>query len=245
MGAVMRAKFRGATSVLGGPGVLKDASSFSSRDASRAFRFRRDESDEAGAAPRRRVDMCDGVPTEPSSSVGSTEFPRSDLMRRPACDSLSPATVSVCERMDRLRLRSRTEPPAREEAMLPGLVRFAGAFLRERPDRVSGSSKESSSWSWCWEFCGVSTSIVDSCSASLPLPFVRDLRCVLAFGGVCFDRISGGTSSRGSTSGRGLAALPGVPVKLDRFQRLLAETGVARALCGERAFIGVEKDCLA
>jgi hypothetical protein len=81
MGAVMRAKFRGATRVLGGPGVLKVPSSGSSSEASRALRFRRDESDEAGAAPRRRVDMCDGVSTEPSSSVGSTEVPRSDLMR--------------------------------------------------------------------------------------------------------------------------------------------------------------------
>jgi hypothetical protein len=130
--------------------------------------------------------------------------------------------------------------------MLPGLVRFAGAFLRERPDRVSGSSKESSSWSWvCFEFCGVSTSMTESCSASFPLPFARDLRWAFAFGGVCFGRIKGGTSSRGNTSGRGLAGVPGAPVKLDRFQRLLADTGVARALCGERVFVGVEKDCLA
>lgn len=130
--------------------------------------------------------------------------------------------------------------------MLPGLVRFVGAFLRERPDRVSGSSKDSSSWSWdCLEFCGVSTSITDSCSASFPLPFARGLRCIFAFGGVCLCRIRGGTSSRGNTSGRGLSGVPDAPVKLDRFQRLLADTGVARALCGERGLIGVEKECLA
>ena len=148
--------------------------------------------------------------------------------------------------MDWLLLRSRTEPPAREDAMLPGLVRFAGAFLRERPERDSGSSKDSSSWSWdCLEFCGVSVSVAGSCSTSFPLPFTRDLRCVFDFGGVCFGRRRGGTSSRGNTSGRGLAGVPGGPVKLDRFQRLLADTGVARALCGESALIGVETDCLA
>ena len=97
----------------------------------------------------------------------------------------------------------------------------------------------------CLEFCGVSVSVAGSCSTSFPLPFTRDLRCVFDFGGVCFGRRRGGTSSRGNTSGRGLAGVPGGPVKLDRFQRLLADTGVARALCGERALIGVETDCLA
>jgi hypothetical protein len=92
----VRAKFRGATRVLGGPGVLKEASSVSSREASRALRFRRVENEEeVGAAPRRRVDMCEGVSKEPSSSTGSTEVPRSDLIRLPACDSLSAAMVSV------------------------------------------------------------------------------------------------------------------------------------------------------
>jgi hypothetical protein len=127
--------------------------------------------------------------------------------------------------------------------MLPGLVLFAGTFLRERPDRVSGSNKESSSWSLgCLEVCGVSASATDPCSASLLLPFARGLRCIFAFDGVCFGRISGGTSSRGNTSGRGLAGVTDAPVKLERFQRLFAETGVASGLCGERAFIGVEND---
>lgn len=58
-------------------------------------------------------------------------------------------------------------------------------------------------------------------------------------------RISGGTSSSGSTSGRGLAGVAGDALKLDRFQKLLADTGVPRLLCGERALVGVESDCLA
>lgn len=36
-----------------------------------------------------------------------------------------------------------------------------------------------------------------------------------------------------------------MPLKLWRFQKLLADNGVPAALCGERALIGVEKDCLA
>jgi hypothetical protein len=143
----MRAKFRGARRVRRGPGVPNWGSSGSSKEASRALRFRRVDA-EAGASddpapPRRRVDMCNGVSVE--SSMASIEVPRSDLIRLPTCDSLSAAIVSVCDKIDRLRLRSRTEPPAREDAMLPGLVRFAGAFRRERPDRVSGSNKDSSS----------------------------------------------------------------------------------------------------
>jgi hypothetical protein len=87
--------------------------------------------------------MCDGVSVV--SSMASMEVPRSDLIRLPACESLSAAIVSVWERIEWLRLRSRPEPPAREDAMLPGLVRFAGAFRRDRPDRVSGSNRYSSS----------------------------------------------------------------------------------------------------
>ena len=79
----MRAKFRGAMMTLGGPGVLNDWSSVSSIEASRALRFRRFERDEAGAAARRRVDMCDGVSTAASSSMASTEVPRSDLILLP------------------------------------------------------------------------------------------------------------------------------------------------------------------
>jgi hypothetical protein len=144
--------------VRGGPGVLK-WSSGSSSDASRALRFRR------VAAPRLRVVIWEGVSTD-SSSMASTEFARSDLMRLPACDSLSAATVSVCDRMEWLRLRSRTEPPARDEAMLPGLPRFGGAFRRDRPDRVSisGSTIESSSGSGAASSGG-------ACSASFSLPF--------------------------------------------------------------------------
>jgi hypothetical protein len=79
----MRAKFRGARRVRRGPGVLNWGSSGSSKEASRALRFRRVEAD-AGASddpapPRRRVDMCDGVSVE--SSMVPTEVPRSDLIR--------------------------------------------------------------------------------------------------------------------------------------------------------------------
>jgi hypothetical protein len=130
--------------------------------------------------------------------------------------------------------------------MLPGLVRLAGAFRRERPDRVSGSSKESSSWSLTsLEFCGVSASATDSWSVSFPLPLDLDLRCDLVFAGLSFGRISGGTSSSGSTSGRGLEEVDCVPLKLVRFQKLFADTGVPKELCGERAPKGVESDCLA
>lgn len=248
MGAVMREKFRGATRILGGPGVLNMASSCSSREASRALRFRRVESGAEVVAPppRLRVDMCDGVSADPSSSMASTEFARSDLIRLPVCDSLSAAIVSVCERMDWLLLRSRTEPPARDDAILPGLVRFAGAFRLDRPERVSGSSMDSSSGSsGCFVLGGVSVSAMESCSGSFPFPFALDLRCAFAFGGLCFIRMSGGTSSRGSTSGRGLAGMAGASPRLERFQRVLADTGVPSELTGERGFVGVETECLA
>lgn len=148
--------------------------------------------------------------------------------------------------MDWLLLRSRPEPPAREDAILPGRVRFAGALRRERPDRVSGSSSPSSSWSLiCLACCGVSSSAVDSCS-SFPLPLALDLRCCdFVLAGLCVGRISGGTSSSGSTSGRGLEDVDCDPLKLDRFQKLLADTGVPKELCGERAVTGVETVCLA
>ena len=54
--------------------------------------------------------------------------------------------VSVWDKTDLLLLRPRTEPPAREDATLPGLPRFAGALRRDRPWRVpesgAGTSKE-------------------------------------------------------------------------------------------------------
>jgi len=58
-------------------------------------------------------------------------------------------------------------------------------------------------------------------------------------------RMSGGTSSSGSTSGRGLADMVGASPRLERFHRLLADTGVPRALMGERPLVGVERGCLA
>lgn len=133
--------------VLGGPGVL-NWSSGSSSEASRALRFRRVEMGAvvwaAAVARRRRPrEACVGVSAD-SSSIASTEVPRSDLIC-PAWESLSPATVSVWESMDLLLLRSRTEPPARDDARLPGLPRLLGPFRRERPDRGSGSGKDSSS----------------------------------------------------------------------------------------------------
>jgi hypothetical protein len=156
--------------VRGGPGVL-NWSSCSSSEASRAFRLR------LVAAPRLRVVICVGVPTD-SSSMASTDVPRSDLIRWPACDSLSAATVSVWDKIDWLRLRSRTEPPAREDARLPGLVRLGGALRRDRPDRVSGSFTESSR---CVSELGAgsgadSSAGAGSASLSLPLAFPRDFR---------------------------------------------------------------------
>jgi hypothetical protein len=56
---------------------------------------------------------------------------------------------------------------------------------------------------------------------------------------------SGAKSSMASSIGRGLA-VTGVPAKLrEVFHRVLAESGVSRALGGERESRGVEKDCLA
>ena len=143
--------------------------------------------------------------------------------------------------MDLLLLRSRTEPPALEDARLPGLARLPAALRLERPVRGSGSIRFSSVCSLrslgsgSASSCGVvdcSTSL--SISLPLPLPLVRDLRCALALGGLSVSGRIGGTSSSGSTSGRGLAGVPGVPLKLCRFQKLLADSGVPMALCGER-----------
>jgi hypothetical protein len=239
MGAHVRPKKRCATIVLGGPGVLK-WSSGSSSDASRAFRFRRPL-----VAARPRVVICEGVSTD-SSSMASTEVPRSVLMRLPACDSLSAATVSVCDKIDGLLLRSRTDPPAREDARLPGLVRLGATLRRDRPDRVSGSTAESSGR----DSVGVSGSGAESpagtasISFSLPLPFALDFRGAFAFGGLGLGDPETTKSVMASTVGRGLPAT-GVPAKLRDFHPVLAETGVAMALRGEREFIGVEKDCRA
>jgi len=169
-------------------------SSGSSREASRAFRFRRVKAGAVGAAARRRRrDACEGVSVA-SSSVGSTDVPRSDLIWWPDCDSLSPATVSVWERIDRLLLRSRTEPPALDEFRLPGLVHLMGPFRLERPVRGSGSSSESSTASLrCFisrseGTCGVDTgSPFFGSSLSLSLPLPRDFRGDLALGGLCAD----------------------------------------------------------
>lgn len=127
------------------PGV-SGVSSDSAREASRAFRFRRVEADAVVCAtPRRRVVACKGV-LDVSSSVASSKDPlRSDLIPWPTWESVS-AIVSVWDNTDRLLLRSRTEPPAREEATLPGLPRFIGALRCDRPCRVpesgTGTSKE-------------------------------------------------------------------------------------------------------
>lgn len=210
-------------------------SSASSSDASRALRFLR------VAAPRLRVVICDGVSTE-SSSIASTDVARSDLMRLPACDSLSAATVSVCDKMEWLRLRSRTEPPARDDAMLPGLFRFGGALRRDRPDRVSCSTGSSAFGSEEGTASGTGSSTAGS--LSLPLPLARDLRCDFGFDGLCLGVVNGTKSSMGSGTGRGLAA--GVPERLiDFFHRLLADVGVPVALYGDRGLSGVENDCLA
>jgi hypothetical protein len=154
--------------------------------------------------------------------------------------------VSVCDNIDWLRLRSRTESAAREDARLPGLVRIGAALRRERPDRVSGSCIDSSG-------CGSdgvagtgADASAESCSVSfsLPLPFALDLRCDFGFDGLAFGVPDGTKSSIGSGMGRGLGI--GVPAKLNAFfHKLLAETGVPIALSGERSFNGVEKDCLA
>lgn len=162
------------------------------------------------------------------------------------------AIVSVCDRTDRLLLRSRTDPPAREEATLPGLPRFAGALRRDRPCRApesgAGTSNElfgrgvSGCASESGTFC---SSNVFSASFSFALPFPRGFRCDLGLAGLCFGEVIGGTSSRGSIAGRGV---PGAPPEVPRssgFQRLFADCGVLKALCGERLLSGVENDCLA
>jgi hypothetical protein len=218
-------------------------SSGSSRDASRTFRFRL-----AAAAPRLRVVICGGV-SAASSSMASTDVPRSDLIRLPACDSLSAATVSVCDKIDWLRLRSRTEPPARDDAMLPSLVRLVAALRRGRPDRVSGSIADSSRrGSDGVSGSGAGTAVCvgsGSVSFPLPLPLTLDFRKPFVLAGLCSSTASGTKSSIGSGSGRGLAAA-GVPTRLcDAFHLLLADTGVPATLCGDRELVGVEKDCLA
>lgn len=114
--------------------------------------------------------------------------------------------------MDWLLLRSRTEPPAREEAILPGLARLAGALRRDRPCRVFKSVAGSSSWS---ATCGVAGAELPSCvgassdssSVSFPLalPFVLDFRDDVALDELDCDPDKGRKSSIGSSSGRGVA----------------------------------------
>lgn len=231
----MRAKYRGATIVRGGPGVL-NWSSLSSNDASLALRLCL-----VFAAPRLRVDI-DGVSTA-SSSIASTDVPRSDLMRLPVCDSLSAATVSVCERIDWLLLRSRTEPPARDEVIDPGLVRLAGAFRLDRPERVSISMEGSScAADGVSASCGgSSTASSDSFSFAFPLPF--DFRVDLGRDGLGFGRVMGSKSSIGSITGRGLAA--GVLFKLCIFHLVFADSGVPVTLSGDRLLRGVDSECRA
>lgn len=66
---------------LGVPGMSSD----SAREASRALRFRRvDEGAVVGAAPRRRVVICDGVLIGSSSMPSSKEPLRSVLILCPA-----------------------------------------------------------------------------------------------------------------------------------------------------------------
>lgn len=226
--------------VLGGPGVL-DSYSGSSREASRAVRFRL-----AAAAPRLRVVICGGE-SAASSSLASTEVPRSDLMRFPDCDSLSAAMVSVCDRTDWLRLRSRTEPPALDEAMLPSLVRLVATFRRGRADRVSGSIADSSGRGSDGVSCSGAGTVagIGSESFSFPLALPLVLLVLFVLAEFCSGRASGLKSSIGSGTGRGLAAT-GVPARLcDNFHLLFADTGVPTTLNGDREFIGVETDCLA
>jgi hypothetical protein len=127
--------------------------------------------------------------------------------------------------------------------MLPGLVRFGGAFRRARPDRVSGSATESSAWDSDAGGASVAASSTGTCSVSfsLPLAFPRGFRCDLGFAGLCFGVTSGRKSSIDSGSGRCGLAVTGDPAKLDFLHKVLADEGVPRALCGER-LTGVEKE---
>ncbi|CAI6262897.1 unnamed protein product [Periconia digitata] len=125
-GLHMLVNCRGATTVLGKPGVC-DLSSVSSGVGSRPWRFRL----LVVCCPRLRVVMC-GVDTA-SSAMTSIEFPRSDFTRSPDWDSESAATVSVCEITDWLLLLSRADVPACEDAILPGLAFLVGAFRRDLP----------------------------------------------------------------------------------------------------------------
>jgi hypothetical protein len=162
------------------------------------------------------------------------------------------AIVSVWDITDRLLLRSRTDPPARDEATLPGLPRFTGALRRDLPCRVpesgAGTSNElvGSGVSGCPSESGTGlSSDVFSISFSFPFPFPLGFRCDLGFAGLCFDMLSG-TSSIVSGTGRGVpGAPPGVPGIRSFFQRVLADSGVLVGLCGDRLFRGVENDCRA
>lgn len=160
------------------------------------MRLRRvDEGAVVGAAPRRRVVICEGVLTGSSSTPSSREPLRSVLIRWPLWESVS-ATVSVWDRIDRLLLRSRTEPPAREEATLPGLPRFTGALRRDRPCRVpesgAGTSSEllGSGVSGCPSDSGTGSAVL-SASFSFALPFPLGFRCDLGLAGLCFEALRG------------------------------------------------------
>ena len=121
--------------------------------------------------------------------------------------------------MDRLLLRSRTEPPAREEATLPGLPRFVGALRCDRPCRVPESGTGTSSElfgrgvSGCTSVSGTwlsSDVFCDSLSFAFPFPF--NFRCNLGLTELCFETLRGTKSSIGSIVGRGVpGAPPGVP----------------------------------
>lgn len=162
------------------------------------------------------------------------------------------AIVSVWDKIDRLLLRSRTEPPAREEATLPGLPRFAGALRRDRPCRVpesgAGTSNELAGRgvSGCPSVSGASlSSDAFSESFSFALPFPLGFRCDLGFAGLCFEALSGTKSSMGSTTGAGVPGMPpGVP-GIWGFQKVFADLGELVALCGDRLLTGVENDCRA
>ncbi len=90
---------------------------------------------------------------------------------------------------------------------------------------------------------GSDPSVADS--LSLPFPFALDLRCAFDLEGLCFCFDSGTKSSTGSMSGRGLAGLPWLPLRLCRFQKLFADNGVPVVLSAEFLLTGVEKPSLA
>lgn len=135
-GAHMREKCLGATTTLRGvtPGDRRD-----SRSPATGVPERSSISGEllfllfpALVAARPLVDMWLGVTAKSSTS--------SDLILLSAWVSVSAAMVSVCERMEWLLLRPRSEVCVWDEAMLPGLARLTGAFLlADRPGLVSDS----------------------------------------------------------------------------------------------------------